>query len=237
MDSISGLVDNASTISPFDFSFDAFQSGGDQSQKRGARSAEQSSNFDSVVADALSLSPEALEKAKVLQQGHAVIATENTQTQRPFQDVYVPSMGAGTGVYTSSGRISPNAHEEESLTKAPVAEEMRRVPYTTTPDMAGVAALYASNLNPLENLQTRTYTPSNGAAAYEALRLRAADGARPTSSQGVDAQSMTVNSASTISSQKASAAYATQAKAGNPGTELAPPVYTGRWSVGVDLLV
>ncbi len=238
MDGISGWVDTTSQISPFDFSFDTGSQ--ENNQGRSSQQTGQSSRFDSVIADALSISPEALEKAKVLQRGDAVIATEHSQSQGQFQDSYAASAyGVATsfaGTYNASGRIQTTEQDELSVTKGPQSEELRRVP-STSPEMAHVAAMYASNVTPQDNLQTRTFTPSNGSSAYEAVRLRSLDGARPTSVHINDAQSTSLATGTSVSPQKASAAYATQYRAGNPGSDIAPPVYSGRWSVGVDLRV
>ncbi len=243
MDGISGWIDSSSQISPFDFSFDT--SSQEQSQGRNSKQTEQSSRFDSVIADALSLSPEALEKAKVLQRNDAVAATENSQTQRQFQNsladtpygALATSYTNTAATYTAAGRIQGNEQDEMTVTKGPQAEELRRVPYAQSPDLSHVAAMYAGNVSPQDNLQTRTFTPSNGSSAYEAVRLRSLDGARPTSVHINDVQSTSLAKGSNVSPQKASAAYQSQYRVGNPGSDLAPPVYTGRWSIGVDLRV
>ncbi len=242
MEGISALVDNTTQISPFDFSFDT----NSQENNQGRRSQQtgQSTHFDSVIADALSLSPEALEKAKVLQQGDAVISTEGAQTQRQFSDAFHGTFtdassiaGSYAGTYNASGRIQGNEQDELTVTKGPQSEELRRVPSTQNSDMAYAAAMYASNVTPQANLQTRTFTPSNGASSYEAMRLGSLDSARPTSVHINDVNSTSMAKGSTVSPQKASAAYQNQYRVGNPGSDFAPPVYTGRWSVGVDLHV
>ncbi len=224
MSAVSGLVDGALQISPFDFSFDTSNGQQENAQRRGQSDASQSIRFDTAVADAFSFSAEALQKAKVLQQNDAVFASESSQTQKEFEDAY-------SGNYDVLGRLRAS---EESTAKAPNAEDMRRVPYAGTPDVSSVAALYAGNMQIQDNLQTRTFTPSNGASAYEGMRLRSFDASRPVSVHINAAHSTALASGSTISPQKASSAYQVQADRGTPSVSMLP---SSRWSVGIDMRV
>ncbi len=226
MDGISGYIDTASGISPFDFSLDVHSGGQENEQGQRRRDASQGSNFDSVVADAFSFSAEALQKAKVLQQSDAVFHSDTTQTEREFHDAYTAS-------YDALGRPRAQSSEEKDV-KAPTAEELRRVPLSATPDGASVAALYAGQLHVQDNLQTRTFTPSNGASAYEGMRLRNLDSSRPMSVHINDMQSTSLAMGSSVSAQRATAAYQVQADKATPTTSMLP---SSRWSIGIDMRV
>ncbi len=241
MESISGLVDSSSPANSFDFSLDVSHKQNQEKQQRSQDTA-QSTGFNAVLADTLAISPEALQKAKVLNQSDAVIASDTAQTQQqgdPSQDykgAQSPwnawSYGDNlAGTYTKDA-IAPQ--QEAAAVKAPDSEELRRFPTASTLDISSVAALYAGNVTPVDTLQTRTFTPTNSASSYEGMRLRHMDSSRPVSIHINAAQSTSLAYASSVSPEKATAAYKTQASAGVPTTSLMP---MSRWSVGVDIRV
>ncbi len=246
MDNISHIVDSASSIRGFTFSLDVKKQ--DESTLHGHSQDEaQSSGFGRALTDTISLSAEALQRVRRFGENEAARTTEKDAAQKQQRDTFYASVQARAyaenaaqvetvtedtpDVYGKNGVLR---NEDTVASKTPTTEELRRVPYQSNVDMAQVAALYAGNIRPAENLQTRTFTPTNTSESYEGLRLRQMDSARPVSVHINAAQSTALAYAADAKPSTVSAAYRTQASAANPSTAL---VLVSRWSTGVDMRV
>ncbi len=189
MEAINTQVQSPLSIDAFTLSLDLSSKDNKQNQGRGANSQ----NFGLILEkqDKLSLSSEAMQKVRELQQARSknqdtVLEDTHLASGNALTDVqnaralYSTATGVSQSVRLEAGNVQAQAQSKllsDEYSKStyafnnasnPTQEETRRYLQTNTQDISNVAALYAYNVNSLngmESLRSHAFTPTSRATS------------------------------------------------------------------------